>query len=221
MGVHAVEFLAAWIAESPQRVMLVTLAPLTNIALLLRTYPKVSANIERIVTMGGSAGQGNATPTAEFNVWHDPEAAAVVFGGDIPMTMYGLDVYFSLGVPLAQVEVLMASPQTAARLGGTLLMSQIYRAADPTREAMLTLGDYGAVAVAADTAGARFERAPVEVVTDGGISRWQTVVDRRPHRDSEPAERRLAAQPMDITVGVDADRYVNLWVSTLLSSRGT
>ena len=52
-------------------------APLTNIALLLRTHPEVAAGIERIVFMGGSARPGNVTAVAEFNVWHDPEAAAI------------------------------------------------------------------------------------------------------------------------------------------------
>jgi pyrimidine-specific ribonucleoside hydrolase len=68
---HAVEFLRTTVAASPKPVVLVTSAPLTNIALLLRTYPRVVENLARIVTMGGSAGAGNATPTAEFNTWHD------------------------------------------------------------------------------------------------------------------------------------------------------
>ncbi|WP_245877703.1 nucleoside hydrolase, partial [Streptomyces glaucescens] len=59
-------------------VTLIPTAPLTNIALLLRTHPEVTRNIERIVFMGGAVACGNATPVAEFNVWHDPEAAAVL-----------------------------------------------------------------------------------------------------------------------------------------------
>ena len=51
---------------------------MTNIALLLRTYPAVAEGIERIVFMGGAAASGNATASAEFNVFHDPEAAAIV-----------------------------------------------------------------------------------------------------------------------------------------------
>ena len=73
-------------------ITLVPLAPLTNVALLLRTYPAVAAGLERIVFMGGAAEVGNATASAEFNVFHDPEAAAVVLdacdgpghrGGDV------------------------------------------------------------------------------------------------------------------------------------------
>jgi pyrimidine-specific ribonucleoside hydrolase len=216
---HAVEFLRATIGGSPQPVTLVTLAPLTNIALLLRTYPGVSKNLDRIVIMGGSAGQGNATPTAEFNVWHDPEAAAIVFASGLPITMYGLDVYFDLEVPPDRVEELAAATDAAARLAGNLLRSQLRRASDPSAEAMTTLGDYGAVAVVADPGGADFEQAPVEVVTGAGLNRGQTIVDRRSYRDSAPPDRRVNGRPIDITVAVDGDRFVDLWLTTLLAPR--
>lgn len=213
--VHAVEFLRATIAASARPVVLVTSAPLTNIALLLRTYPRVIDNIERIVTMGGSAGAGNATPTAEFNTWHDPEAAAIVFGCGLPMTMYGLDVYFDLDVPRHRVEQLASVGTPVAELASTLLLGQLRRADDPGAEAMTTLGDYGAVAIVADPAGARFEQAPVEVTTAAGLNRGQTIVDLRSYRDNEPADRRVPGNPIDITVEVDGQRYVDLWLSTI------
>src|SRR6185295_1658894 len=63
-------------ARSP--VTLLPLGPLTNIALLLRAFPDAAAGLREIVFMGGSGARGNVTAAAEFNVWHDPEAAAVV-----------------------------------------------------------------------------------------------------------------------------------------------
>ena len=78
-------------------VTVVATAPLTNIALLLRAHPEVAAGIERLVFMGGSAVAGNVTAVAELNVFHDPEAAAITLAAardlDIPVTMYGLDVF--------------------------------------------------------------------------------------------------------------------------------
>ncbi len=68
------------------------IGPLTNIALLLTQYPECVFNIRRLVIMGGSAGRGNFTPNAEFNIAIDPEAAAKVFHSGLEIVMCGLDV---------------------------------------------------------------------------------------------------------------------------------
>ena len=87
---HAVELLAQKLRERP--LTLIAIGPLTNIALLLATHPELSPRIERIVLMGGAIGLGNVTPSAEFNVWADPEAASRVFTSGVQVTMVGLDV---------------------------------------------------------------------------------------------------------------------------------
>ena len=73
-------------------VTLVPTGPLTNVALLLRAFPALRDRIGAISLMGGSLGVGNTTASAEFNVWQDPEAAAIVFGSGLPILMAGLDV---------------------------------------------------------------------------------------------------------------------------------
>lgn len=73
-------------------VTLVAIGPLTNIALLLTHYPECRFNIRRLVIMGGSAGRGNFTPNAEFNIAIDPEAASLVFQSGLEIVMCGLDV---------------------------------------------------------------------------------------------------------------------------------
>lgn len=78
--------------HSPEPVTLVAIGPLTNIALLLSHYPECQFNIRRLVIMGGSAGRGNFTPNAEFNIAVDPEAAARVFQSGLDIVMCGLDV---------------------------------------------------------------------------------------------------------------------------------
>src|ERR1700753_3800739 len=89
---HAVDWLAATLEAAPDPVTLVPVGPLTNIALLLARYPGIEARIERVVLMGGSIGEGNVPPAAEFNIWADPEAAHRVFSADLDLTMVGLDV---------------------------------------------------------------------------------------------------------------------------------
>ena len=59
-------------------ITIVAIGPLTNIALLLATYPEIKSKIKQIVIMGGSSGRGNVTPLAEFNIYCDPEAANIV-----------------------------------------------------------------------------------------------------------------------------------------------
>ena len=88
----AVSFMARVVSESDEPVTIVPVGPLTNVALFRRRHPDLYDRIDRVVLMGGSLGEGNITPFAEFNIWVDPEAAAEVFGGGRPVTMMGLDV---------------------------------------------------------------------------------------------------------------------------------
>ena len=74
--------------SAPEPITLVAIGPLTNIALLLMHYPECTFNIRRLVIMGGSAGRGNFTPNAEFNIAVDPEAAARVFQSGIEIVMW-------------------------------------------------------------------------------------------------------------------------------------
>lgn len=89
---NAVDAMRKVIMESDEPVTLVPIAPLTNIALLLKTYPEVKKNIREIVMMGGSASRGNKGVMSEFNVALDPEAAYMVFHSGVKLTMVGLDV---------------------------------------------------------------------------------------------------------------------------------
>jgi len=87
---HAVDYLADEIRRRDGKITLVPTGPLTNIGLLFSLHP--DARPERIVLMGGSIGEGNRTPAAEFNIWADPEAAQRVFVEGLDTTMVGLDV---------------------------------------------------------------------------------------------------------------------------------
>ena len=71
---------------------LVTLGPLTNIAIALGKHPDLKEKLHRIVMMGGSATRGNRTPSAEYNIYADPEAAQAVFRSGIQIVMCGLEV---------------------------------------------------------------------------------------------------------------------------------
>ncbi len=220
-GRHAVELLRDLLlpAEgSPAPgVTLVPLAPMTNIALLLRTYPAVARGIRRIVFMGGTAHVGNATASAEFNVFHDPEAAAVVLDAcqelGIEVVMYGLDVFYEPRVTRAQAEALAGRRDgSAAELAGRLVGFQCDRFGTDSA----TIGDAGAVCAVLDPDGLRTTRLPVRVELGGTWSRGRTIVDRRDAAgDLSHDPHGPAPSVVSVALGVDAARYVALWLATV------
>ncbi|WP_141205997.1 nucleoside hydrolase [Streptomyces griseorubiginosus] len=215
VDVDAVTLLRREILASPRPVTLVPTAPLTNIALLLRTHPDVVRNIERIVFMGGAVATGNATPVAEFNVWHDPEAAAVLLTAGVPITMYGLDVFERVVVPAADVQRLRASAEPGLRMAGELLAHRDPASSgDPTPTG--GLGDAGAVCAVVDPDGLTTELLPVEVSLAPGPTRGQTVVDRRRRPgESEIHEGGREVTLVDVGLDVDVERYVKLWLTAV------
>jgi purine nucleosidase len=101
---HAIDYIIDTVSASPGEITLVATGPLTNIALALRREPRLAGWVRRFVIMGGSAGRGNVTPAAEYNIWADPEAASVVFGAGWTVTMLGLDVTLRTGASAAVLQ---------------------------------------------------------------------------------------------------------------------
>jgi len=221
-GRHAVELLRDLLSGAAEggpssRITLVPLAPLTNIALLLRTYPEAAAGLREIVFMGGAAQVGNATASAEFNVWHDPEAAAIVLESaaelDIPVVMNGLDVFYDVRVSRERAERLIAvGGRGPAELAGRLIDYQCSRFGQPDA----TIGDAGAVCAVIDRAGLTTTRLPVRVELAGTYSRGRTIVDRRDWSgDLAHDPHGLAPTSVEVALSVDADRYADLWLRTV------
>lgn len=88
----AIELMAKTVKESKEKITLVVTGPMTNAAIFLRVYPELKNRIERIVFMGGAMGLGNWTPSVEFNIYVDPEAAKIVLNSGIPLTQAPLNV---------------------------------------------------------------------------------------------------------------------------------
>ncbi|KRK48898.1 ribonucleoside hydrolase 2 [Secundilactobacillus kimchicus JCM 15530] len=89
---NGVRFIIDTLMASDGDVTLVPTGPLTNIATAMRMEPRILPKIQEIVLMGGAYGTGNFTPSAEFNIFADPEAAQVVFKAGVPIVMMGLDL---------------------------------------------------------------------------------------------------------------------------------
>ena len=227
----AFDLLRATLSNAPEPVTVVTLAPMTNLALLLRVYPEVFERIGRIVFMGGSALAGNATASAEFNIWHDPEAAAIVLDAaaraGIAMTMYGLDVFYGPTLNREQADALDAhtdgtadnttdardTDRTARRLAAQLLRFSLSRSGARSEA---TIGDAGAVCAVVDPDALVTRRMPVRVELAGTWTRGQTVVDRRTTAgDLDNDEHGLAPAMVDVALEIDGERYRRLWSSVV------
>ena len=90
---HAVDELVRRFDEEPGEITLVTLGPLTNIALALLREPRLAGWVKECYVMGGTAcSVGNVTPAAEFNIWCDPEAAQIVFRSGMKILMLGWEL---------------------------------------------------------------------------------------------------------------------------------
>src|SRR3954453_13789551 len=172
---HAVELLARNLRERP--LTLIGIGPLTNIALLLATHPEMISRIERVVIMGGAIGLGNVTPSAEFNVWADPEAAARVFGSGLEVTMVGLDVTHRAMLSKERAEALRPTGRAGAVVADLHAFyrrfhEQVYGHSDtPVHDAL-------AVAHVIRPDVITTEHLPVEIDITQGPCRGRTIVDQ-------------------------------------------
>lgn len=203
-------------ADDGEPVTLVPLAPMTNIALLARVHPEAFARIGRIVFMGGGANVSNATAAAEFNVFHDPEAAAVVLDAcaahEVPVAMYGLDVFYDPKVTDADVETLRAVDTPVAGLAADLISFHHRRFANDGA----TIGDAGAVAMLLAPDAVRTERRPVRVELSGTWTRGRTIVDTRDWSgDMAHDPHGVSPAMVEVALEIDGPRIARLWLDTV------
>lgn len=170
-----------------EKITIMPIGPLTNIALLIKTFPEVKERIEEIVLMGGAAVGGNITPTAEFNIWEDPEAAKIVFDSGLPIVMCGLDVTQKCGLNRQQVKELLESEGRVQHAYGEMLTfyfdSPAYKNSDRIYIHDATTAIY---IVHPEIFGGRKMR--VNVDCSEGFNRGMTVCDMRTVADGEMPE---------------------------------
>lgn len=118
---HAVDWLAAHLDGATDPVDVVATGPLTNLGMVLRRAPHLAGRIRRLVLMGGAVAEGNVTPSAEFNIYVDPEAARIVFEAGMPITMVGLDVTHRAMLYRADIERVRALGGAVAETAAGLL----------------------------------------------------------------------------------------------------
>ena len=210
VDIHAVEFLRRSLVDATEPLTLICLAPLSNIAMLLRMYPHITDKIARLYVMGGTyASPGNATPAAEFNIRCDPEAAAIVLHSGLPVTLYPLDPFMQVWFTQSEARALAKSASAAARIAGGIALHYCR-----FFEAEFSLiGDAGTVAAVIDPEGAKVERSPMRVELSGSETRGATVFDRRSARQRDYDDGEWPG--LDVVTSVDAARYRRLMAKAL------
>ncbi len=176
----AIEVILRSSREFPGELTLVTLGPLTNIAAALETDPTLARRVSRCVVMGGTSDAvGNATPVSEYNFWVDPEAAAVVFGSGLPITMVGWDISRKHAViPPALAASLRAIGTPLARVAIDAQAAVDRFARTQVGLAGFDLPDPIAMAIVLDPQVAtRTARCRVEIETSDGWCRGHSLLD--------------------------------------------
>ena len=217
---HAVDALVAAAHAHPGRLILVATGPLTNIALAVMREPELPRLVKRFVIMGGAySGPGNVTPSAEFNIWHDPEAARIVFRafggpGGTPIVAIELDVTRMATYDEADLAALAGriagKPQAAALTRFIEDASRYYfeRMEKRQGQRFLIMHDPLAVAVALDPSLVETRRVAVDVETGGRLTTGATIADWRGQWG------RLANT--EVAVSVDAERFRRMFFDAMV-----
>ena len=200
---HAVNFLIDYyMSERGRDTIYIPLAPLTNLALALRIEPRLSRAIPQIVTMGGAYLLGNASPSAEFNILADPEAAQIVYSAGIPIRMIGLEVTAMAEIRPPDVDSIRVIPTRWAKAAAAVMdvvldihMNKFHRDGGLI---------YDACAIAALIEPQILETKPmhVDIELTGTHTRGRTVADIHPSTN-RPAN-------VDVGVGFDRIRFLEI-----------
>ena len=198
---HAIDYIIDTVRAAPGEITLVATGPLTNIALAVRREPRLADWVREFVIMGGSAGRGNVTPAAEYNIWADPEAAAAVFRAGWTVTMLGLDVTLRTGA----TEAVLRRMSGLGPLGTELLLPALDQYRSVSEPGGPPVHDVCAVAWVAEPGLFGLVPARVQVELAGQLTAGMTVTDF-----DFPGE--VGSENALVAMRIDVDRF---WDVTL------
>jgi purine nucleosidase len=204
---HASDFIVEQVRHNAGEVTLVMTAPLTNLALAVMKYPELIHQVNEVIVMGGVVqGFGNVTPTAEYNMYVDPEAAKIVFQAGFPaLTLVGLDVTRQALLTEAHIRELGDSPLSRYLKESTADYMQRYYERNGVRAC--ALHDPLAVGVALNSKLVTTRHYYVDVETKSELCDGQTVCDFQ-NRLSKEAN-------VHVCTDVSADEFLQLFIHAL------
>jgi len=172
----AIDFIREMIELNKNNLDIIAIGPLTNIAGILLAFPELARSIRSIFLMGGAVGPGNVTPAAEFNIFADPHAAAVVFNSGVPIMMYPLDVTNRASIGEIQMAELWNMGGEIPKFCHRMLAkyADFYRGKGI---AEIALHDPFAMACVIDEGLATYKEYHIDVEISGGLTRGKTITD--------------------------------------------
>ncbi len=177
---NAVDVIIDTVNAFPNELEIITLGPLTNLAVALLKAPDLAQKVKSCTIMGGiGIGYGNVTPVSEYNIWVDPEAAQIVFQSGMKMTMVGWDISRNhAAFDQTATEALMALGKPWADFVVKIQGAKVDFTAQTSGVKGFDLPDPIAIAVALDRSVATvIKNLYVEVVLGEGLTQGQTIVD--------------------------------------------
>lgn len=186
----AVEYLIETYRAATEEIALVPVGPLSNIAACIAVDPKFVERVPEIVIMGGAHHHGNVTPTAEFNVWADPDASASVFAaGWRKLVCVPLDATHEALVSLEDTAKMTAMNTPAGIASARFVEQRIrgYDANQPMKEkGAAPVHDAVCVAYLVDNSIITTDFRHVAVETVGTLTMGRTVVDTNFRGENPP-----------------------------------
>lgn len=204
---HAVEFLIETFMASDGSITLIPIGPLTNVAMALLREPGLKDKISRIVLMGGAFGMGNVTPSAEFNIFVDPEAARIVFDSGIPLLMVGLDVTHKAILTREHVASIKAKGTPVTDVFTSLLTFYLDSLTELGYSQGGAMHDACAVAAVCDPSLISAKLMRVDIETKGEFTRGRTVCDARPTTSGTPNAH--------VGLDIDSERFFRMLLDRL------
>ena len=204
---HGVDLIIEAASAGPGPLTIVAVGPLTNVATALRRDPDLAGRVERIAVMGGAIGLGNTTPSAEFNIHVDPEAADEVFRAGIPITLVPLEVTHRALATDSVLGRIAALDTPVARMSVALMRFfaetylRVFGFEAPA------VHDPCAVAAVIDPAVVPSRRMNVAIDTESSLSLGRTVCDVYAKTGRAPNA--------DVGIGLDVDAFWDLMLAAL------
>jgi inosine-uridine nucleoside N-ribohydrolase len=217
IAAHAVDFIIEMASKHREELVVATIGPETNIAMAIKREPRLRQWVREITVMGGSTTVGNYSPSAEFNIAADVEAAWTVFESGIPIRMVGLNITRRTGFDQGDIDRLRASGQRVAGVLAELMQFYLARQQAGYGLNIAPMHDVCAIVPYVDDTLIQYLHTSARIELTGTHTRGMTVCDlRHPRGSIEPSLRHRTEPNARVAVEVQGRALIERVLGTML-----